>query len=139
MKTASAVIGSVLLPGEKAPRVVTEEMVKNMQDGSVIIDISIDQGGCIWGSRPTTHSDPIYLKEGKIYCCITNMPGQVSRQSTQALTAATEPYLLELANKGILRAISENDALRKGINTMSGKIHNKGVAEALKLMRFYQE
>jgi len=143
IKNANVVIGAVLVPGARAPKVVTEEHVKSMKKGSVIIDVAIDQGGCVWGSHPTSHSDPIYELEGKIYCCVANMPGQVARQSTQALTHATLPYLLEMANKGVVKAIKsslkKDGGFAKGVNTYAGKITWKPVAEDLNRMADYAD
>ncbi|KKT21029.1 MAG: Alanine dehydrogenase [Candidatus Giovannonibacteria bacterium GW2011_GWC2_43_8] len=104
-----------------------------MKKGAVIIDVAIDQGGCIWGSRPTTHENPIYDIEGKIFCCITNMPGQAPLQSTQALTHSTVPYLITMAEKGVIAALKANPGLAKGVNTHNGKLVYKAVADALGL------
>jgi alanine dehydrogenase len=139
VKKADLLIGSVLVKGAKAPRIVTKKMVESMNKGAVIVDVSIDQGGCIWGSKPTSHSEPIYLLKDKIYCCITNMPGQVSRQSTQALTSATLPYLLKMANKGVENAFKSDKGLKKGLNTYKGKITYKAVAHDLGMMNHYEE
>lgn len=133
LRTADLLVGAVLLHGAKAPRIVTEEMVKAMKKGAVIIDVAIDQGGCIWGSRPTTHENPIYDIEGKIFCCITNMPGQAPLQSTQALTHSTVPYLITMAEKGVIAALKANPGLAKGVNTHNGKLVYKAVADALGL------
>lgn len=133
IKDADLVIGAVLVTGAKAPHVITEQMVKSMQAGSVIVDVSIDQGGCIETSKPTTHSDPTYVKHGVIHYCVTNMPGAYSRTSTIALTNATLPYILKLANEGLLNSIRNNEGFAKGVNTYNGYIPYKPVAEALKL------
>jgi len=138
VKKADLLIGAVLVAGAKAPIVVTEEMVKSMKNGSVIVDVAIDQGGCIWGSKPTTHENPIYNLDGKIFCCITNMPGQVALQSTQALTSATLPYLLKLADKGI-DALREDKNFAKGLNTYNGRITYKKVAEDLGMEEYYSD
>jgi len=130
VKDADLVIGAVLLAGAKAPFVVTEEMVKTMKKGSVIVDVSIDQGGCIETSKPTTHSNPVYVKHGVIHYCVTNMPGAYPRTSTFALTSATLPYALKIAEKGI-DAVKEDEGLAKGVNTLNGFITYKEVAEAL--------
>ncbi|MHB1652224.1 MAG: alanine dehydrogenase [Desulfitobacteriaceae bacterium] len=131
---ADLLIGAVLIPGARAPRLVSEEMVKSMTPGSVIVDVAIDQGGSIATiDRVTTHSDPIYIKHGVIHYCVANMPGAVARTSTFALTNVTLPYGLELANKGYLKAIHENRALRKGVNVINGKLTYKAVAEALNI------
>lgn len=132
LKKADLLIGAVLIPGAKAPQVVSEAMIRSMKKGSVVVDVSIDQGGCIWGSRATTHRNPIYEIDGKIFCCITNMPGQVAHQSTQALTAATIGYILEMGKHGVIEALKKNAALRKGLNTFMGKITYESVAKDLK-------
>lgn len=133
VKTADLLIGAVLVPGNIAPTVITEDMVRSMEKGTVLIDIAIDQGGCIWASRPTSHDDPIYEIDGKIYCCITNMPGQVPHQSTKALTSATIKYLKIMADTGIHELITQDKNFRNGINTIDGRLTNKAVAEALEL------
>ncbi|MBR9699756.1 alanine dehydrogenase [Candidatus Woesearchaeota archaeon] len=133
IKEADVLIGAVLVKGSKAPRIITKEMIDVMQKGAVIIDVAIDQGGCIWGSKPTSHSQPTYDYEGKIYCCITNMPGQVPLQATQALTATTIPYLLQMANKGIEETVKGDSGFAQGLNVYQGKIVYKGVADALGL------
>ena len=131
VKGADVLVGAVLVAGGKAPQVVSEEQVKAMKKGAVIVDIAIDQGGCIWGSRVTSHSDPIYELEGKLYCCIPNVPGQVSLHSTQALTRATLPYLLKMGKEGVLEALRADAGFLKGLNVYKGKIVCKAVAEAL--------
>lgn len=136
---ADLLIGAVLIPGAKAPQVVSEEMVHGMKRGAVVVDVAIDQGGCIWGSRPTSHRHPIYDLDGKIYCCIPNMPGQVAHQSTQALTAATLPYLLEIAKVGAVEALRKNANLLRGLNTFQGKITYGSVARDLNLQHFYAD
>ncbi|MBI4738549.1 alanine dehydrogenase [Candidatus Woesearchaeota archaeon] len=138
IRTSDALIGAVLVKGAKAPKLVTEKMVKSMQDGAVIVDVAIDQGGCIWGSRPTTHEDPIYSIDKKVYCCITNMPGQVPRQSTQALTYATLPLLLRLANKGVKQMLRSDRNFAKGLNTFEGSISYEAVASDLGMQRHYK-
>ncbi len=130
VKRADVVIGAVLVHGARAPHVVTREMVKSMKPGSVIVDVAIDQGGCIETSRPTTHSDPIYVEEGVIHYCVTNMPGAVPRTSTYALTNATLPYVLELANLGFVEAVKSNSALAKGVNVYDGHVTFEAVAKA---------
>jgi alanine dehydrogenase len=134
---ADLVVGAVLLPGAKAPRVVTEEMVKRMQPGSVIVDVSIDQGGCIETSRPTSHSDPVFEKHGVIHYCVTNMPGAYPRTSTLALTTATLPYAQRLANQG-LNTLRDDPGFAKAVNTYRGHITYRPVAEALDLMARYK-
>lgn len=125
------VIGAVLLPGARAPRLVTKEMVSRMKKGSVVVDVSIDQGGCIETSRRTTHKDPVYKVDGVTHYCVANMPGAVPRTSTFALTNATLPYALKIANHGLEEAARNDVALAKGINTYDGKLANESVAEAL--------
>lgn len=127
---ADLVIGGVLITGAKAPKLVTRKMLKKMKSGAVIIDVSIDQGGCFETSRPTTHADPTFEVDGIIHYCVTNMPGAVPKTSTVALTNATLPYALRIANYGIIKAAQKNEALKKGINTINGKLTCQGVAEA---------
>lgn len=135
---ADLLIGAVLIPGAKAPQVVSEEMIASMKRGAVVVDVAIDQGGCIWGSKPTTHRHPIYDLNGKIFCCITNMPGQVAHQSTQALTSATIPYILEIGEHGVIGALKKNESLRAGLNVFRGKITYESVAKDLKLEHLYE-
>ncbi|MBZ4687549.1 MAG: alanine dehydrogenase [Clostridia bacterium] len=132
VQNADLLIGAVLLPGAKAPKLVTEEMVKTMKPGSVIVDVAIDQGGCIETiDRVTTHSDPTYVKHGVVHYAVANMPGAVARTSTFALTNATLPYALKIANKGYLEAIKEDSALAKGLNVHDGKVTHEVVAREL--------
>jgi len=138
VKDSDLVVGAVLLHGAKAPWVVTEEMVKTMQKGSVIVDVSIDQGGCIETAKPTSHSNPVYEKHGVIHYCVTNMPGAYPRTSTIALTTATLPYALKLAGKG-LDALKEDKNFGKGLNTHNGFITYKPVADALGMMDKFKE
>ena len=138
VKDADLVVGCVLLHGAKAPWIVTEEMVKTMQKGSVIVDVSIDQGGCVETSKPTSHSDPVYEKHGVIHYCVTNMPGAYPRASTVALAAATLPYALKLAKEG-LNAVKKDSGFAKGINTHKGFITYKPVAEAFGIMNKYTD
>jgi alanine dehydrogenase len=129
---ADLVIGAVLIPGGRTPVLCTEEMIQNMQPGSVIIDVAIDQGGCIETmDRTTTHSDPIFKKYGVLHYAVPNIPGAVPRTSTLALSNATLPFALELANKGYERIIAEKTPLSQGINIVDGKVVNKAVAKAL--------
>jgi len=130
---ADLVVGAVLIHGAMAPKLITRDMLKYMRKGSVIVDVAIDQGGCVETSRPTTHDDPIYEVDGIIHYCVANMPGAVSKTSTMALTNATLPYALELADKGYRRAARENPELAKGINIIEGKVTCKGVADAFTL------
>ena len=130
---ADVVIGAVLVAGAKAPKLLTRDMLKEMKKGSVIVDVAIDQGGCFETSRPTTHADPTFVVDGVIHYCVSNMPGAVARTSTMALTNATLPYALEIAGKGWKKAVRENQALKKGVNVVNGKITFRGVAEAWNL------
>lgn len=131
--TASAdlVIGAVLIPGKQAPKLVTKQHLKTMKNGAVFVDVAIDQGGCAETSRATTHSDPIYIEEGVVHYCVANMPGAVAKTSTLALTNATLPYALQLANKGWLEALKQNPGLRNGLNVYLGQVTNQAVAEDL--------
>ncbi len=126
---ADVVIGAVLIPGAKAPRLVTRELLKTMKRGAVLVDVAIDQGGCFETSRPTTHTDPIYLEESIIHYCVSNMPGAVAKTSTLALTNATLPYALEIADKGWQAAMTQNKEIRLGANIIKGKITCKAVAK----------
>lgn len=128
---SDVVVGSVLIPGASAPKVITREMIQAMRKGSVVVDIAIDQGGCFETSKPTSHSSPVYVEHGVTHYCVTNMPGAVSRTSTLALEAASLPYLLELANKGVKKCLEENIHIRNGLNVANGKVTCKGVADAL--------
>jgi alanine dehydrogenase len=129
--SADLVIGAVLIPGAAAPKLVSRSMVHRMKPGAVLVDISIDQGGCFETSRPTTHSEPVYLEGGVIHYCVTNMPGAVARTSSFALNNATLPFVLELADKGWKRALEENVHLRRGLNVWSGRITHDAVGQAL--------
>ena len=134
VKEADLVIGAVLIPGAKAPRLVTEEMVRSMKEGSVIVDVAIDQGGIFETTdRITTHDDPTYTKHGVVHYAVANIPGAVPRTSTIALTNVTVPYAIQIANKGYQRACLDNDALFKGINTLNGYVTYQAVAESLGL------
>jgi alanine dehydrogenase len=128
--TADLVVGGVLIPGAVAPKLIRKEDLKTMQAGSVIVDVAIDQGGCVETIHATTHENPTYVIDGVIHYGVANMPGGVPRTSTLALTNATLPYALQLANKGWKRALKENPALLKGLNVTSGKVTYRGVAEA---------
>ncbi len=130
VRESDIVIGSVLVPGAKAPKLVTEEMVTSMRTGAVAIDIAIDQGGCIETSRMTTHSDPTYVQHGVVHYCVGNMPGAVPNTSTYALTNVTLPYALGIATKGLEDAVRGDPALTMGVNVYAGEITNRGVAEA---------
>ena len=131
--SADLVIGAVLVPGAAAPKLVSRAMVRQMRPGSVLVDIAIDQGGCFETSRPTTHSDPTYLEEGVVHYCVTNMPGAVARTSTFALTNATLPFVLALADKGWRRAVSDDPHLLDGLNVHDGQVTHTAVAQALGL------
>lgn len=134
VKKADLLIGAVLIPGAKAPHVVSEEMIKSMSPGSVVVDVAIDQGGCIATiDRVTTHSDPTYVKYGVVHYSVANMPGAVPRTSTLALTNVTLPYALDIANKGYRAAILSDSALAAGVNVIGGKVTYKAVADALSL------
>jgi alanine dehydrogenase len=128
--SADLVIGAVLVPGALAPKVVTEDVVKEMRPGSVVVDISIDQGGCFETSHMTTHSDPTYLVDDVVHYCVGNMPGAVPHTSTYALTNATLPYVVELANRGLADAVSSDPALAKGVNVYEGAVVYEPVAAA---------
>jgi alanine dehydrogenase len=130
---ADLLIGAVLIPGAKAPRLVYQEDLKRMPRRAVIIDVAIDQGGCIETSRPTTHSQPTYIVEDIVHYCVTNMPGAVGRTSSYALTNVTLPFVLQLANKGFERAVRDNPALLAGVNIRKGAITNPAVAETFRL------
>ncbi len=131
--SADLVIGAALVPGASAPRLVTREMVADMADGTAMVDISIDQGGCFETSHPTTHAQPTYVEEGVVHYCVANMPGAVARTSTIALNNVTLPYVIELAERGWYSAIKRNPHFANGLNVHDGKIMHPGVAEALDL------
>ena len=133
LKEADLVVGAVLIPGAVAPKLITREMLGYMKKGSVIVDVAIDQGGCFETSKATTHDDPIYEVDGIIHYCVANMPGAVSMTSTLALTNATLPYAIQLANKGYKAAALENPEIAKGLNVVEGKVTYKGVAEAFNM------
>lgn len=130
VKRADLLIGAILVPAAATPKLITREMVKTMKQGSVIVDIAIDQGGCSETSRPTTHSSPTYIDEGVVHYCVTNMPGSVARTSTFALNNVTLPFVLELANKGWRRALRENPHLQAGLNVHQGQVTCAPVARA---------
>lgn len=130
LRHADLVIGSVLIPGAKAPKIVTRDMLQLMEPGTVMVDVAIDQGGCFETSRPTTHEDPVYYVDGILHYCVANIPGAVPRTSTLALTNATLPYAIQLADKGWRRAAQENPELALGLNVVEGKVVYKPVAEA---------
>lgn len=130
LKSADLVVGSVLIPGAKAPKLVTCDMLALMEPGTVLVDVAIDQGGCFETSHPTTHQEPTYYVDGILHYCVANIPGAVPYTSTLALTNATLPYALQLANKGWRKACADNEELRKGLNVVEGKVVYKEVAEA---------
>ena len=130
---ADLVIGAVLIPGAKAPKLITREMLKDMKDGSVIVDVAIDQGGCMETSKATTHADPTFVVDGVVHYCVANMPGAVARTSTVALTNATLPYALQIANKGWKKAMQDNKEIMRGANVVHGEITYKAVADAFAL------
>jgi alanine dehydrogenase len=127
---ADLVVGSVLIPGAKAPKLVTRDMLKIMKKGAVMVDVAIDQGGCFETSKATTHKDPVYTVDGIIHYCVGNMPGAVAKTSTLALNNATLSYAVEIANKGWKKAMKENPEIKKGANVIQGQITFKGVADA---------
>lgn len=132
LKKTDLFIGAVLLKGHKAPKLISKEMIQSMEKNSVVVDISIDQGGCIETARPTSHENPIYTLHDVIHYCVPNIPSAVSRTSTQALTNVSFPYIKEIANKGFKKSLSQNPGLKKGLNTYKGHITYPPVAEALK-------
>jgi alanine dehydrogenase len=133
IKRADVVVGAVLIPGAKAPKLITREMLKTMKSGAVLVDVAIDQGGCFETSKATTHSDPIYTVEGVVHYCVANMPGAVPRTSTMALTNATLPYAVQIANKGWKKAMQENPEIKYGANVVDGQVTYKAVADAFGL------
>jgi alanine dehydrogenase len=130
VRRADLVIGAVLIPGAKAPKLVTREMLKHMKPGSVVVDVAVDQGGCIETCKPTTHENPTFVVEGVVHYCVANMPGAVPFTSTVALTNATLPYAVEIANKGWEKAVQTNTEIKFGLNMVDGYITYKGVADA---------
>jgi alanine dehydrogenase len=130
---ADLVIGAVLIPGDAAPKLVSRDMVKRMRDGSALVDIAIDQGGCFETSRPTSHAEPVYIEEGCVHYCVTNMPGAVARTSAFALNNATLPFVHALASKGWQQAVADDKHLLNGLNVHAGKVVYKAVADALNL------
>jgi alanine dehydrogenase len=130
VREADLVIGGVLIPGAAAPKIVTKEMVAKMKKGAVIVDVAIDQGGCIETARPTTHTDPSYEVDGVVHYCVTNMPAAVPYTSTLALTNATFPYLMKLAKLGAAEAIAHDKFFAEGVNTYHGVLTYEAVAQA---------
>ena len=126
---ADLLVGGVLIPGAEAPKLITKEMIKTMKRGSVIVDVAIDQGGCVETSKPTTHGNPTYIVDDVVHYCVANMPGGVPRTSTLALNNATLPYLVKLANKGYEKALSEDKNFLAGLNIYKGEVTYKAVAD----------
>lgn len=133
IKNHDLIVGAVLIPGAKAPSLITRDMLKEMRPGTVIVDVAVDQGGCIETCRPTTHDDPIFIIDEVVHYCVANMPGAVPYTSTVALTNATLPYALQLAEKGWQKACNENPELKMGLNVVNGKVVYQGVADAFNL------
>jgi alanine dehydrogenase len=133
VRRADVVVGAVLIPGAKAPKLVTRDMLKTMKKGAVLVDVAIDQGGCFETSKPTTHSQPTFIVDGVVHYCVANMPGAVPKTSTLALTNATLPYAVEISNKGWEKAMNENPEIKAGANVVKGKVTYKAVAEAFGL------
>jgi len=129
-RESDLVIGGVLIPGATAPKLVTRAMVLQMKKGAVIVDVAIDQGGCVETARPTSHSNPSYVVDGVVHYCVTNMPGAVPHTSTLALTNSTFPYVLRIANKGAREALRQDAGLAEGLNTWLGKLTYRGVADS---------
>ena len=128
LKTADLVVGAVLIPGASAPKLVRREMIATMKRGAVVVDVAIDQGGCFETSHATTHTEPVYFVDGVLHYCVSNMPAAVPHTSTLALTNATFPYLLELADRGLETACERSAAIREGVNTYNGYVTHGGVA-----------
>ncbi|MCX2740761.1 alanine dehydrogenase [Pontibacter anaerobius] len=133
LSTHDLIIGAVLIPGAKAPHLITRDMLKEMRPGTVLVDVAVDQGGCIETCKPTTHQDPTYIIDDVVHYCVANMPGAVPYTSTLALTNATLPYAIQIANKGWKKACADNAELLKGLNVVQGKVVYQGVAEAFGL------
>ena len=133
LPTHDLIIGAVLIPGAKAPHLITREMLKEMRPGTVVVDVAVDQGGCIETCKPTTHENPTYIIDDVVHYCVANMPGAVPYTSTLALTNATLPYAIQIANKGWKKACADSEELKKGLNVVNGKVVYKGVAEAFNL------
>jgi alanine dehydrogenase len=133
VKTHDLIVGGVLIPGAKAPKLITRDMLKTMRPGTVLVDVAVDQGGCIETCKPTTHEDPTYIIDDIVHYCVANMPGAVPYTSTLALTNATLPYALKLANLGWKKACKDNEDLRKGLNVVGGKVVYKAVADSFNL------
>ena len=137
IKNHDLIVGAVLIPGAKAPNLISREMLKEMRPGTVLVDVAVDQGGCIETCKPTTHAKPTYIIDDIVHYCVANMPGAVPYTSTLALTNATLPYAIQLADKGWKKACEDNEPLKKGLNIVHGKVVYKGVADAFGMK--YQE
>jgi alanine dehydrogenase len=133
IKDSDLIVGAVLIPGAKAPNLITRDMLKMMRPGTVLVDVAVDQGGCIETCKPTTHADPTFIIDDVVHYCVANMPGAVPYTSTIALTNATLPYAIQLAEKGWVKACKENSSLRLGLNVVKGEIVYKGVADAFNM------
>ena len=133
VQKSDLIVGAVLIPGAKAPRLITKDMLKTMNPGTVMVDVAVDQGGCFETTKPTTHDKPIYTVDGVVHYCVANMPGAVPYTSTIALTNATLPYAIQLADKGWQQACRDNEPLKKGLNVINGKVVYKAVADAFRL------
>jgi alanine dehydrogenase len=133
IKDADLIIGCVLIPGAKAPKLITREMLKLMRPGTVLVDVAVDQGGCIETCKPTTHEDPTFIIDDVVHYCVANMPGAVPYTSTLALTNATLPYAIRLANQGWKKACHDSAELRNGLNIIQGEVVYKAVADAFSL------
>jgi alanine dehydrogenase len=133
VQDSDLIVGAVLIPGAKAPMLITRDMLKTMRPGTVLVDVAVDQGGCIETCRPTTHDDPIFVIEDVVHYCVANMPGAVPYTSTIALTNATLPYAIKIADKGWKDACRQDHALKLGLNVVNGKVVYKGVADAFNL------
>lgn len=133
IKEADLIVGAVLIPGAKAPKLITRDMLKEMKPGTVLVDVAVDQGGCIETCTPTTHADPIFIIDDVVHYCVANMPGAVPYTSTVGLTNATLKYVIDLADKNWKKACAENPALKKGLNIVDGKVVHKGVADAFSM------
>jgi len=133
IQTHDLIIGAILIPGAKAPKLITREMLKLMRPGTVIVDVAVDQGGCVETCVPTSHQNPAFVVDDVVHYCVANMPGAVPCTSTIALTNSTLPYALQLADKGWKKACTDNEELRKGLNVVRGKVVYKGVSDAFGL------
>ncbi len=133
LRQADVVVGAVLIPGAKAPKLVTRDMLSTMKPGSVLVDVAIDQGGCFETSKPTTHDNPTYVVDGVVHYCVANIPGAVAKTSTKALTNATLPYAVQIADKGWKKAMAENTEIKRGANVIEGKVTYRAVADAFGL------